>query len=167
MRVAASIVPLMLGLLSGCAASHTPAVPVSSAGGGTRQLDGEWQGDFWSSQTGRHGRIWFRMAAGADSATGQVLMFLRSPSQAVWRGTGAPGETRRPSETEWLSIRFVDVESDSVSGAIEPYTDPLCSCLVRTTFLGRFDGRHLEGTYTSRALAREYESGGRWSAQRK
>jgi hypothetical protein len=157
----------MLGLLSGCAASRPPAVPVSSASGGIRQLDGEWQGDFWSSQTGRHGRIWFKMAAGADSATGQVLMFLRTPSQAVWRGAGSPGETKRPAETEWLTIRFVEVEGGSVSGEIEPYTDPLCSCLVRTSFLGRLEGRKLDGTYTSRAVAREYQSGGHWSAQRK
>jgi len=54
-----------------------------------------------------------------------------------------------------------------LSGEIEPYTDPLCSCLVRTSFLGRLEGTRFEGTYTTRGTAREYQSGGRWSAQRK
>jgi hypothetical protein len=140
---------------------------VTSAAGDARLLAGKWQGDFWSSQTGRHGKISFQMAAGSDSATGQVLMYFRSPAQAIWTGDATSLATRRPAELQWLSIRFVDVEGGALSGEIAPYTDPICSCLVRTTFIGRLDRNRLDGTYTSRGIAREYESSGRWSAERK
>ena len=167
MGVTGLFVTMLLGLMCGCAAAPPPAVPVTSASGGVRQLAGEWRGDFWSSQTGRHGKIWFHLAAGSDSATGQVLMYLSTPAQAVWRSTGPAAATTRPSEDQWLSIRFVDVESGSLSGDIEPYTDPMCSCQVLTSFLGRLNGKALEGTYTTRGTARVYESGGHWSAERK
>jgi hypothetical protein len=167
MRATSLMVPMALTALCSCSAAPPPGIPVTSASGGVRQLAGEWRGDFWSSETGRHGKIWFHMATGSDSATGQVLMYMSKPSQAVWRSTGTPAETAHPDETQWLSLRFVDVEGGSLSGEIEPYTDPLCSCQVRTSFLGRLEGTRFEGTYTTRGTAREYQSGGRWSAQRK
>ncbi len=167
MRLVGLIVPTVLAVLCGCSAAPPPGVPVTSSSGGVRQLAGEWHGDFWSSQTGRHGRIWFQLGAGADTATGQVLMYLRTPDQAVWRSTGPPAATANPVQTQWLSLRFVDVEGGSVSGAMDTYTDPQCDCAVRTTFIGRLDGKRLEGTYTTRGIAREYESGGHWSAERK
>ena len=167
MKITTLLVPMFLTLACSCAPVLTPAVPVTSRTGDARLLAGTWQGDFWSSQTGRHGRISFEMAAGTDSARGQILMYFRDPSQAIWSGDVTSQATRRPAEREWLSIRFVDVEGGTLNGVMEPYTDPLCACLVHTSFIGRLDRNRLEGTYTSRGIGREYESGGRWSAERK
>src|SRR6266487_3291139 len=126
-----------LALLAGCVVSPPAAIPVTSPGHDVQRLAGDWQGDFSSTETGRHGIISFHLDAGADSAQGQVLMYLRQPSEPIWKGVGPTPGANPPEQTQWLSIRFVDVEGGSVSGAIEPYTDPVCDCSVVTTFLGK------------------------------
>src|SRR6266850_630893 len=125
MRITTLLVPMSLAVVCGCTPAPPPAIPVTSAAGDTRLLAGKWQGDFWSSQTGRHGKISFQMAAGSDSATSQVLMYFRSPAQAIWTGDATSLATKRPAELQWLSIRFVDVEGGALSGEIAPYTDPI------------------------------------------
>src|SRR5258706_13401381 len=90
MRLVGLIVPTVLAVLCGCSAAPPPGVPVTSSRGGVRQPAGERHGDFWSSQTGRHGRTWFQLGTAADTATGQVAMYLRTPAQPVGRRTGRP-----------------------------------------------------------------------------
>ena len=39
-----------------------------------------------------------------------------------------------------LKFRFVNVVDGQVFGVLEPYIDPACGCVVRTTFTGKIDG---------------------------
>src|SRR6266487_6635879 len=76
-----------LALLAGCVVSPPAAIPVTSPGHDVQRLAGDWQGDFSSTETGRHGIISFHLDAGADSAQGQVLMYLRQPSEPIWKAS--------------------------------------------------------------------------------
>lgn len=123
-----------------------------------------------SHETGRQGDIYFRLDAGADSAFGDVLMNAGPPIRDPWSPNFRPANVTPPGTIpipRWLSIRWVKVENGYVSGRIERYTDPLCNCDVRTTFLGRLRGNRIEGGYTTRGIGRSYESGGRFSVHRR
>ena len=63
-------------------------------------------------------------------------------------------------EEDRLAIAGIDLR--------EPLVEETCPLLgLQPGFLGRLEGTRFEGTYTTRGTAREYQSGGRWSAQRK
>jgi hypothetical protein len=49
-----------------------------------------------------------------------------------------------------LFIRFVNVDGNRVSGAIEPYPSPDCECTLHTTFAGLRRGDRIEGTFLTR-----------------
>jgi hypothetical protein len=83
----------------------------------------------------------FQLAAGADSATGDVLMFPR----AVPSGDQA---TVRQPLPQSLAIRFVRADNNKVSGVLSPYTDPDCQCRADTVFEGELSGDVIEGKYT-------------------
>lgn len=152
---------LMIGGLAGCGQPGMP-VPVL---GDARTLEGEWEGEYRSDGTGRFGSILFRLAAGADSARGDVIMI-----PAI--GAEVPQPDRVPSEAvvmrkqpQALAISFVACEEGEVSGKLAPYRDPDTGAKVETVFLGRIVGNRLEGTFTS-----YFQDGsratGRWWAER-
>ena len=59
-------------LLAGCAGNPSP-VPVVGTASDVRALSGEWAGEYRSPETGRTGSITFKLAAGRDTAFGDVL----------------------------------------------------------------------------------------------
>jgi len=63
-----------------------------------------------------------------------------------------------------LTIRFVRIAAGRVSGAIAPYTDPDCQCMVSTTFDGTLNGDRIEGTY--RTTGSSLQTTGRWQVRR-
>src|SRR5262245_26397835 len=63
-------------LLVACATTPKP-IPVSGSAADVSQLDGEWSGEYHGAGGGRSGLISFKLSAGADSASGDVLMFPR------------------------------------------------------------------------------------------
>jgi hypothetical protein len=67
-----------------------------------------------------------------------------------------------------LFIRFVNVEDNRVSGAMEPYPSPDCECMLHTTFTGLRRGNRIEGTFLTRHedCGMKTESG-TWWAERK
>ena len=86
----------------------------------------------------------FQLAAGADTASGEVLMFPRETA------TPRPGErdsNRRPLPQS-LAIRFVRAADEKVTGVLDPYIDPDCDCRAETVFEGRISGNVIQGTYT-------------------
>ena len=131
------------------------------------RLVGDWHGDYSSVESGRRGLISFRLRAGADTAEGDVIMQSRpdadpsvpDPSRASWDAVRTNDEV--------LSIRFVLVTDDEVSGVLNPYRDPDCGCTLTTTFRGTLRGNVMEGKFhTEGSGISHMPADGRWRVKR-
>jgi hypothetical protein len=156
----------LVGVLVACAAPSTP-VPVVGVAADVARLDGEWEGQYSSVETGRSGSIFFHIAAGTDSSHGDVLM---DPAVlGLRRPTGDPSavgqQTVRAGQA--IGITFVRVAGGRVSGRLDPYTDPDCNCPLYTTFEGALKGDTLAGTYSSHHDTGAYTQHGEWRVVRK
>src|SRR5262245_11848817 len=82
-------------LVMGCAGT-APRIPVEGSAQDLAALAGDWRGEYQGAAGGRSGLLEFHLAAGADTATGDVLMFPRDqgPSPTT-PATGTP--TERPN----------------------------------------------------------------------
>jgi len=160
-----SIVPAVAiaGTLLGCSGSQSP-VPVVGREADVSQLAGDWSGEYSSVESGRSGSIVFKLVAGTDSATGEVVM---TPQWLTRQGGNAqPGPTTQPV-SQPLTISFVRVSGGQVSGALQPYPDPNCGCTLHTTFVGRLQADTLQGTYSSVHEQTRDVQKGRWRVVRK
>jgi hypothetical protein len=150
-----------------CGARHTP-VPVTGDPADVSALAGEWRGTYESTggAAARGGSIMFRLEAGRDTAYGEVLM--------AWQPEGVPVQVQRspdawqeiPQNTRIIEIRFVRSSRGEVTGVLEPYEDPLCSCTMLTRFSGHLEGDVVAGTFTSTRRDTGVTTGGRWSVTR-
>jgi hypothetical protein len=127
---------------------------------GLQALTGEWSGDYHAHEAGRQGTVVFKLAAGADTARGEVLMFPREESA---RGENGPPRQPLPQS---LSIRFVRAADDTVTGLLDPYIDPDCQCHAETIFAGRLSGDEIEGTYVVQRTGNEPITG-TWKVKRR
>lgn len=147
-------------LISACVQAIS-TVPVRGSEPAVAQLAGKWEGEYSSEETGRGGSITFQLRAGADTAEGEVVM------------TAAPSATARESlghagRSDVLTIRFVVVHGDEVSGVLAPYPDPDCGCTLTTTFRGVILGDVIEGTFeTTGAGLHHPTQRGRWRVVRR
>ncbi|MFL5381831.1 MAG: hypothetical protein ACJ8GN_04885 [Longimicrobiaceae bacterium] len=138
------------GAAAACMPTPPAPVPVS-APPGTTGLVGEWAGEYESPAVGRGGSIVFHLDAGRDTAQGDVLMVPRGSRAAPQRAPAEPGTVVRASlAPQVLTIRFVRVEGDRVTGVLDPYVDPECGCRVFTAFEGTLAGDRLRGTFVTR-----------------
>jgi hypothetical protein len=154
---AALIIPILLGA---CIAPGSP-IPVT---GDVEFLAGQWSGVYSSHETGRSGSVQFRLVAGSDTATGDVLMIPNWPGPYSISQYIPPEEPTRPPEL--LRIRLVRVFGQQVAGQLDPYQDPDCDCRVTTLFSGRLAGDTLTGVYhTYRPDGRT--TSGEWRVYRK
>jgi len=155
-----------LVLLAACASAPPRPVSVQAAGAADLEaLAGEWYGEYSNVGTGRNGAIRMTLTQGGNTAYGDVLMF---PAEARDDGrpeSQAPGEMARSPQP--LSIRFIAVEGGEVSGTLDPYRDPACSCMVSTTFKGRLKGDVIEGTFVTKGPPSQLTQEGRWRVDRK
>ena len=87
----------------------------------------------------RTGSISFKLAAGRDTAFGDVFMV---PKAAF------PQSTAR-TNPQILTIRFVHVRGHAVSGTILPYLAPDCDCWLETRFRGDIRADRIAGEYVS------------------
>lgn len=147
-----------LPLLAAACSSVVPAVPVLGNVADVQELAGEWSGEYWSLDTGRSGSILFRLAAGADTAVGDVLMIPMGQRHDHPDGI-------HPA-SEYLPISFVSVANGRVRGVLEPYRDPACGCLINTSFDGEMRGNTIEGSFTSRHAETRSVQEGRWRVTR-
>jgi len=177
MRRSTTVASLVASLVAGSALASLPAcrtapspVPVVGSAADIGTLAGDWEGDYSSPATGRSGSIAFRLVAGRDTAFGDVVMVPAGASRplapAVTPGgppdaTGARGAT--PAQV--LTIRFVHIAADSVSGTLQPYEGPDCDCTLTTSFAGRVLGDRIEGTFVTRGAGADQT--GRWTVRRK
>lgn len=156
-------------MLAGCATNPAP-VPLSGSVADLGALAGEWRGEYETTAgPPRFGSILFRIASGADSARGDVLMVAHQDRlpPAELREAGDPwSQSDRIPQSQLLTITFVRAAAGQVSGALDPYQDPTCGCTLRTTFTGRLDGDVIAGTFTSLHLGTGRTTGGDWRVRR-
>jgi len=142
--------------ISGCASSQPAPVPVR---GDLDRLHGEWRGSYELPSTGRGGSIVFTLGPGENVARGDVIMIPMGTSARI-----RPAEGSNAPSSQTLTIQFVRASGDSVSGTLSPYIDPDCNCTANATFVGRFEGNTIRGTFvTTRAQG---SARGTWAVSR-
>lgn len=155
-------------LASGCALTHSLVSVLAEPG--TPDLGGVWEGTYESRETGRLGDVYLALSANADSALGEVVMVPRGTTVTVRTPDTRPGAPRWRWEgvarPQVLTIRFVHLTGREVVGELDPYRDPDCGCLVRTTFRGEIEGDAVFGTFTTEAEQAYHDAEGTWQAQR-
>ena len=146
---------------------RTP-VPVYSETGSTALLVGTWSGEYSSRETGRSGSITFEMASEKDTAYCDVVMVPKVHTfQIATHDRPDVQIAKTEANTPPLKIRFIRLGDGRVSGTLDPYTDPDCSCRVVTTFEGRITSANtIEGTYITRGAGVNQSSTGQWKVKR-
>jgi hypothetical protein len=144
-----------------CSSNPNPAPPVEVGGSksGIDALSGKWVGEYSSEATGRSGSITFEFKSG--KGRGDVLM--------VPKGGFAPAPAGAdPTKTmpQILQITFVNAAGGVLTGTMDPYTDPSCSCEVQTTFVGEVQGDTIQGTFTTTPSGAAPITTGRWKMTR-
>jgi hypothetical protein len=152
------MVPVVLLTLLGCAPVGSP-VPIR---GDVSALVGEWDGDYESPDTGRHGSIVFTLRPGQDTASGDVLMIPANPEPMAPRQMDDPAH-RAP---HLLQISFVRCEGGQVTGWIIPYPDPDTGEKTYTSFTGSLKADTLAGTFVAHAEQSGKRSTGTWRVVR-
>jgi hypothetical protein len=149
-------------------AACTPVImktPVSGPVTSISRLAGDWQGDYSSGESNRRGLISFHLRAGADTAEGDVIMQSRPDGDQS--APNVPSLDAMRTTEEALSIRFVFVSENEVSGVLNPYRDPVCGCTLTTTFRGTITGDVIEGTFHSEGSGISHiPTDGRWRVKR-
>jgi len=140
-----------LALAAGCGHLRSSPVPLHGNREVVASLAGKWRGEYESAESGRGGSITFVLRAGSDSATGDVLMEPRGSTAVIQAADLGKQHLAHATNSQLLAISFVGLSSDEVSGALEPYIAPDCTCTVSTTFRGRVAGDSIVGTYTTTA----------------
>lgn len=161
---------LLLLLAAGLLACHSaPSQPVPVVGSPSElaAMAGEWAGFYESDDGARGGSIDFHLQAGSDTAYGDVLMVPREWGQPLEAYDRPQASAANAPSPRTLTIRFVRVRGDSVSGRLDPYRDPMCGCRAQATFAGRLKGNTLKGRYESLHEGNGRTITGRWEAERK
>lgn len=154
-----------LGSQMACHAT-APSVQVLAQRADLASLVGDWVGEYSSAESGRSGSIVFNLAAGADSAAGDVVMTPRGSGEPLSANVPPGGGAMRPTPQP-LRIRFVRLESGAVSGTLEPYRDPELGILLSTVFTGTLDGDQIRGTFTTSGGELSRAQHGEWHATRR
>ena len=146
-RFAAGIAVAAAVSAAACSSNKNPAPPVPVEGAkksDLKALAGKWSGEYTSVDTGRTGSIVFEFKEGGAEGYGDVLMWpvgSKAPNQSA--------EQALNTMPQVLEINSVRTEGGYVTGAMNTYTDPSCSCEVRTTFSGSIDGDIIVGEFTT------------------
>ena len=150
-----------------CHSAPSLPVPVTGPPSAIRALAGEWDGSYEADDGSRTGTIDFHLRAGSDTAFGDVVMIPRGWKRRITPEDRPAAQIRDVVPPRTLTIRFVHVGEDHVSGELDRYRDPDCGCLLRTVFDGRLVGNRLSGRYLSYHEAGGPPVSGTWQAVRK
>jgi hypothetical protein len=151
-----------------CGWRRTP-VPVISDTGSVGLLVGSWTGEYTSGETGRSGSISFELASEKDTAYCDVTMIPAVQNLRISTEPAAQSPALRQAPLpQPLKVRFIRLGEGRISGTLEPYVDPDCSCTVSTTFEGSFSsGNRIEGTYVTTGRVSSRSTNGKWKVTRK
>ena len=157
---------LLLGLAAACASRPASApVPVEEPRAELDALAGEWTGEYWTADSGRHGTVRFRLGSGVDTAYGEVEMTF-SRALRLYGDSSEEDLPRYPCTV--IAIEMVRLEGAKVRGTLAPYWDPDCDCRTLTVFEGVLAGDRVSGSFTSGAGPdTPPRLTGRWFAQRR
>ena len=151
-------------------AACTPVImktPVTGPPPSVSRLVGDWQGEYSSVESGRRGLIAFHLRAGVDTAEGDVIMQSRPDADPSTANVPPSSWDALQTTNQAISIRFVFVSENEVSGALNPYRDPTCGCTLTTTFRGTITGDVIEGTFhTEGSGISHMPADGRWRVKR-
>lgn len=151
----------------GCA-YNPPPIQMDASRADIEILAGQWRGSYTTTPQGRSGLIDFKLSAGDDHASGDVLMIAengRTPYRPYPPGDPRLGPANAPY-TQLLTIRFVRAENGKVSGTMASYWDPDRQCQATAVFLGSLKDRTIEGTFTSLCDDGVRQLQGRWRVTR-
>jgi hypothetical protein len=151
-------------LTAGCAYRPTP-IELQAEPADVAAMAGTWEGTYVGRESGRSGTILFTLAAGKDSAYGDVLMESAWPSQIVAADMASGEHSLHARAPHLLLIRFVAIRGGFVEGMLEPYVAPDCQCTVNTVFRGYRDGERISGDFTTRGPMGLLQKG-KWNARR-
>jgi hypothetical protein len=164
-RIATTVILLFVSWSCAPVLTRTPVQGYSRA---IAELAGEWEGSYTGDQSGRVGSIVFRLQAMTDTAEGDVLMTPRRVLETNEVDVHRFPTTATGTASQRLTIRFVRVSGDEVSGVLDPYRDPDCGCTLSTTFVGILRGDTIEGTFQSNGEGIHHlPSSGRWRVTRR
>lgn len=159
------ILSLFASLVAAC---HTPmpTVAVEAQPDAIKEMAGRWEGTYESEENGRNGTMAFDLAAGGDTARGEVLM-MPAWTGLSYQGSarGEPSQQRPVRPAVALPIRFVRIEHGQVLGTLDRYTDPDCGSEVSTTFIGSVKGDEAHGSFSIRGT-KPCLASGKWRAHR-
>ena len=109
------------GLLSvvaaACYSAPSQPVPISGTPAAIQSLAGEWDGSYEADDGARTGSIDFHLRAGSDTAFGDVVMIPRGWERPVTPEDRPPAQVREAVPPRTLTIRFVHVGGDEISGS--------------------------------------------------
>ncbi len=134
---------LGLVLLAACGGGQQD-VAVNGSDLDLARIQGDWEGTYSGTDSGRSGPVKFSLQLGRHTADGEVVMNGATP----------------------LKIEFVNIKKNEVKGTIAPYTDPTCSCEVSTTFTGTLGDNAIDGTFETKVSKTGQVQGGTWSVTR-
>ena len=152
--------------IAGCA-TQSPEVRLSADPGGMAALAGRWEGEYGSRETGRSGSIVFTLVGGESHAHGDVVMVPRGADRPLEPAhtEGAPGPM--PPPVQVITIDFVRVTGNRVSGTLSPYRDPETGVGLSTTFEGEVKKNVLEGTFVTYPTGSTERHKGTWKITKK
>jgi hypothetical protein len=153
--------PIAAAVLAAACSPVLVNVPVTGPPPALRQLEGEWVGEYSGGPEGREGGLVFELATGEKVASGDVWMSSNPPGTRPYQGSASEAPAVTP-----LTIRFVWIEDDFVSGTLELYRDPETDHILLTTFRGRIDDGSIEGTFVTENKTTGQLTSGHWSAKR-
>jgi hypothetical protein len=161
-----AVLPIAFTIVLACAGSPPPVTVVGTESD-LATLDGAWSGEYWGTGAGRSGSIVFEVKADSHSATGDVAMTPRGSNRPLHRAHDATVSEASIPTTQLLSIRFVRVAEDRVSGELDPYHSPDCDCTLLTRFLGTMRADTISGTYETSGERGAPRTSGEWRVVRR
>ena len=167
--MARTIGSLIIGMAlfgaAGCR-EFSPPIQLKASSSDLAVLAGDWHGEYVTSGSPRrHGSITFSLEAGAETASGAVVMIPDTSHQPYerYRSENPVIAGREFSLlSEVLSITIVRIEENMVRGELDPYWDPDRQCIAYTRFYGFIQGRDIDGTFRTTFSAPYLESTGTW-----
>lgn len=155
----------LAAIVAGCASVPAP-VPVVGDAADLGRLAGQWGGEYQGVTSGRSGSIVFKLAAGADTAYGDVVMIPRERRDDRRPAQDPSAGLAIPLTPQVLSIAFVRATDGMLTGRLAPYRDPDCECMLTTRFQGRLRGDVIEGAFSSTPEGGGPVQTGTWKVRR-
>jgi nitrous oxidase accessory protein NosD len=162
-RFGASGLALAIALAAAACAARLSSIRLEGTPEDLTQLVGSWSGDYISDTSlDRGGSIIFRLQAGEERASGDVLMTRQGARHAYEPYDPEHGIVRSLGAKQSLAIRFVKARDGGVTGELDPYWDLDRECEARTVFHGTIRGNVIQGTYETTFRGTHQRAVGKW-----